>query len=139
LPASSDGAAADEVPGGIAVPDAVRAAARSAFATRDVGAHLLEVVSDSLDEAVAETGRTVRFAGPGLAITLATDDERLAVELSPAPSQAASVSLETPAAPALQAEPDEPGRWTLRPVPTGPVRLALSDTGLRARTAWIRL
>jgi hypothetical protein len=127
-----------------AVPAHVMAAARAAFLTRDLDARLAELVADSAAEAEFEAVR--QEEGERL-LSFVLDDRQ--VELTVRAEGAgwtlmgqvfgagADAGVLEPGGRSL--ELDELGRFMVRDVPGGPMRLRLRHSGGDVLTSWVTL
>lgn len=125
-------------PGSDQVPAAVLAQARAAFGAVDRTAAVAALVSDSLDEDADPDLRTVVFAAEDVRVVVTVStrgaDRSMHVEVDPAPS---GLDVECQGEP-CRAEPAGQGRWSLQPVPSGPVSLCLRRGESVVRTSWTR-
>ena len=125
------------------VPDHVREMSRALFAFRDPDAELMEVVELDGDrlEAVRGTSPTSRmhffeFGELSIDVELTVSGEFcevVGVVADPGGSDGTSVTLDTVSA-SFTTVPDAEGRFDLRRVPAGMVRITL-DRGTRAKVA----
>ena len=125
------------------VPDHVREMSRALFAFRDPDAELMEVVELDGDrlEAVRGTSPTSRmhffeFGELSIDVELTVSGEFcevVGVVADPGGSDGTSVTLDTVSA-SFTTVPDAEGRFDLRRVPTGMVRITL-ERGTRAKVA----
>lgn len=125
-------------------PPEVVASARSAFRARDTESVLAQVVTDSLDEpAINAMERRVRFSGGGLELVVSVrhaaaghSSELLMDVLAP---QTDSVEVQSHGRMPMRADVVGKGRWAVRPVPAGPVRITVvSRDDVKVRTEWTR-
>lgn len=125
------------------VPPGVLAAARAAFAWRRIDEELAELLFDSADEPVgaglrgaAAAPRQVSYASGDLLIDCELGSEALVGQLLPA--DAGTLELLTPAGRQRPVEVDPRGRFVVRPVPAGPIRLRFGSLGRPAvLTPWL--
>src|ERR1051326_2905760 len=128
------------------VPDAVLAAARSAFAWRDIDAQLARLVdADQLvGSAIRAHGehRLLTFEAPGVTVAIEATEINGARKLigQLVPSGAHHIALETAARSGRQltAPVDHLGRFTLTAVPAGLIRLRCTlPGGAQVVTEWV--
>ena len=127
--------------------------ARQLFCWRSLDAELAELSFDSLvdrDVALAvRSGESVlepRMLGFGAVV----DGEDLSIEVEVSatdgqctmvgqldPPGATSIAIEARGGETLEAPVDEVGRFVVRPVPSGPVRLRIEHAGHLVHTTWV--
>lgn len=128
------------------VPDAVMAAARSAFAWRDLDAQLAQLIDEEL--LVGASTRThgehrlLTFEAPGVTVAIEATEINGARKLigQLVPSGAHHIALETAAQSGQQltAPVDHLGRFTLSAVPAGLIRLRCTlPDGAQVVTEWV--
>jgi hypothetical protein len=135
------------------VPPECSDQARQLFCWRSLDAELAELSFDSLvdrDLAVAvRSGESVlepRMLGFGAVV----DGEDLSIEIEVSamdgqctmvgqldPPGATSIGVEARGGEVLEAPVDEVGRFVVRPVPSGPVRLRIEHAGHLVHTTWV--
>lgn len=134
---------------GVPPPDVV-ASARAAFRTRDAEATLARLVTDSLDDPSADASeRSISFAGGGLGVVVcvlsggSAERREMFIDVAPLESESAldpdNVEVQSHGQMPARAAVLSPGRWTLSPVPVGPVRITVTVGGSKVQTAWTRL
>jgi hypothetical protein len=128
------------------VPDAVTAAARSAFAWRDMDAQLAELIDAEqlVGSATRAHGehRLLTFEAPGVTVAIEATEVNGARKLigQLVPSGAHHIALETAAhtGQRLTAPVDHLGRFTLAAVPAGLIRLRCTlPDGAQVVTEWV--
>jgi hypothetical protein len=136
------------------VPPQVLYQARRLFCWRSVDAELAELTFDSLlDPEVALAARSDRdsMLEPrmlGFAATIDGTDLSIEVEVSTmdgectmigqlSPAGAGTISVQTGDGNVADVPVDEVGRFLLRPVPSGPVRLRVLHAGCAVQTTWV--
>jgi hypothetical protein len=117
------------------VPPGIIAAARSAYAWRNVGTELARLVYDSSrdrDLALSRQSekaaiRALTFASADLTIELEASDDSLLGQVVPV--QQGTVQIQTSTGEVTTAALDELGCFTVRPIPAVPFRLHCRTTG----------
>ena len=145
MPAVSDGRPEGGREVAPSVPDRVSAAALAAFSSRDRDAVLAELVTDSADDDGGSDGaeeRSLVFAGGGMNISLRLRRDAVSQTLTadivvePPPAGEPEVDVRGRVVPAVVAV--APGRWSLSPLTSGPLRIVLVLGGQRVQTEWMR-
>ena len=128
------------------VPDAVIAAARSAFAWRDMDAQLARLVeADQLvGSAVRAHGehRLLTFEAPGVTVAIEATEingaRKLIGQLVPSGAEQVALEAATHTGQELTAPVDHLGRFTLAAVPAGLIRLRCTmPGGAQVVTEWV--
>lgn len=127
---------------GQAVPDRLVEIGKSAFAFRDTAADIAALTQDST--ALASTRaqrsavRSLTFVAGDIAIEVEVTRDALSGQVVPA--HADRIEVLTPTGPLTDVAVDDIGWFTVRPAPTGPVRLRLRTTeGTAIDTEWTTL
>jgi hypothetical protein len=125
------------------VPDHVRAAARGAFAWTTIDAELAELTADTWERPLAGVRggtdeREVTFRADDVEIELLVhgDPDRRVVGqvLAPGP---ATARVERPDGSAVDVDVDALGRFTIRDLVDGPIRLLVHLADRSIRTEWL--
>lgn len=129
-----------------AVPADFVAAAKGAFAWRNIDAELAELTYDSLasvEDALSVRAehasiRALTFTSPQLTIELEVVGDSLLGQI--VPGQPAVITVEPQADAGATLDADDIGRFSMQPIPTGLFRLRCrTATGIETLTGWITL
>lgn len=123
------------------VPAAVRDAAKRAFALRDRGALVLELVSDSLlDDLTYDGPRELRFGAPDqptrVTVRVLEDEPGMLLHLEAGQARVIEIQLDDGV---LGVQELDGGRWTAPLTGHGLLSVVVEAGQQRARTAWLRL
>jgi hypothetical protein len=129
-----------------AVPADFVAAAKGAFAWRNIDAELAELTYDSLTSvedalimrAEPASIRALTFTSPRLTIELEVAGDSLLGQI--VPGQPAAITVERKSGASTVIDADNIGRFSMQPMPTGLFRLRCrTATGIETLTGWITL
>lgn len=128
------------------VPDAVTAAARAAFAWRDIDAQLARLIdAEQLVGAATRAHgehRLLTFEAPGVTVAIEATEingaRKLVGQLVPSGPHSVALESADEAARPLSAPVDHLGRFTLNSVPAGLIRLRCTlPDGAQVVTEWV--
>ena len=135
------------------VPPELIDQARQIFCWRSVDAELAELSFDSLldrDLALAVRSGDAIFGPRMLGFGAVVDGEDLSIEVEVSamdgqctmigqlePAGATTISVQARDGGVVEVPVDEVGRFTVRPVPSGPVRLRIDHAGHQVQTTWV--
>ena len=129
-----------------AVPGEFVEAGKSAFAWRDIDAELAQLTYDSIRDAEYELSlraeaasiRALTFTSPHLTVELEVTGDTLLGQIIPA--QGGEIRIQPRDGGETTVTADEIGCFSIRPIPSGPVRLhCRTGDDLDALTGWITL
>jgi hypothetical protein len=126
-----------------AVPEHVRAAARGAFAWATIDAELAELAADTWERPLAG----VRGGTDERELTYRADDVEIELLVHPGPDRRlvgqlltpgpATARVERPDGSAADVDVDTLGRFTIRNLADGPIRLLIQLADRTIRTEWL--
>jgi len=135
------------------VPPELIDQARQIFCWRSVDAELAELSFDSLldrDLALAVRSGDAILGPRMLGFGAVVDGEDLSIEVEVSamdgqctmigqlePAGATTISVQARDGGVVEVPVDEVGRFTVRPVPSGPVRLRIEHAGHQVQTTWV--